>query len=260
MSFLDWLTESKAKYTVLELKPEKLKDFINYFPGIIRQCYISDEDIERSMQSAGLKSELDEKRIIAACVPDLGSVMAGDFGEIVSHFLLIERSKPEPMEGLLKWRWKEDRNKPMQKTDVVLYKVGKKPSPDDVIIAAESKAKATSNAKYDPVGVAIIGAKKDITSRLAKSLSWLKDRADKDGDIESSKKLSRFIDSQEENFGPYQKYHKAIIFIDANLINSEPLVDHDISDMHNFEILVVVVPNLKETYQAIFDNIQNYVR
>ncbi len=257
MPLRDWFNESNGSYTLLELKSEDLSRFIDFFPSKFRLCYISDEEIQRACNNDQAQT-LDAKTVVTSCLPDPGRVMAGDFGEMACYFLLQERYLPAELDGALKWRWKEDRNRPMQKTDVVLFKLHDRPSPEDLIVAAETKTKSFRRGNYDPIADAIEGAEKDSVSRLAKTLSWLRHKYIRCGDTTSANKLLRFINSQEEQFGPYKKHHKAVVFIDSGLLQEELIPTRVMPAIENFEILVLGIPNLKETYEAIFTKIPNH--
>lgn len=256
MKLSDWLKENNDKYTILQLDSEKLSDLIDFLPKQFKKFYISEEEINESLRK-GVPEKIDKKIILSSCIPDKGNVMAGDFGEITGYILLQERYHPVLLEGPFKWRWKEDKNKPMGKTDVLLYNCNENPSPDDLLVTAETKLKATKKSTYDPIKNASEGAKLDSTSRMAKTLSWLNDKALRSGDYQASKKLERFLFSIEEGFGPYQKNCKAVIFIEESLLEEELQRERLLPELENFEIIIVSISGLKDLYQKVYKEILN---
>ena len=195
------------------------------------------------------------EEILSVLIPDAGSVRAGEFAEIFSYLILVESHPELSLNGPKKWRWKDDRNKAALKTDIVLFNcVVGKPSPTDILIAGEAKAKATKSKTWEPIASAIDGSQIDYTGRLAKTLVWLREKAIKHVDHIERAKLERFIKSDEPANGPYVKKFKAIAVMDENFVAEElsKLVEA-IPDPH--EVLIVAIKNMKDFYQHVYSNI-----
>jgi hypothetical protein len=70
----------------------------------VRRCYITDAVLEdRAAKTGAAKSAL-----VAAKLPDPGSTMAGDFGEILVYFYQAAKEHPLEALGAKKWRLKHD--------------------------------------------------------------------------------------------------------------------------------------------------------
>lgn len=83
----------------------------------LRRCYIADAVLDFHTERTGRpKSEL-----LAAKLPDRGSVMAGDFGEILVFLYHAALEHPLTVIGPKKWRLKQDRTKPAPYSDVVHF-------------------------------------------------------------------------------------------------------------------------------------------
>jgi len=178
--------------------------------------------------------------------------MSGDFGEIFSYFLLKEAYASRSADGPKKWRWKIDRNRPLNKTDVVLFSVGNVSSPSDLIVAAESKSRATAGSAGQFVE-AFKGAETDRASRLAKTLIWFKEKATRGGDTELLSKIKRFIYSLEDGNGPYEKNFMAVLVTDINFETDEiNRLNTAVQDFGEIEAVVISIPNMKDFYEHLF--------
>lgn len=160
----------KEQFVIMRIKQNELENFLDKLPINFRKCYITDEDLLNSVRELNLHySDLLKDYYL----PNPGNVMSGEFGEILSYFILKEYYLPKILNGPKKWLWKDDKNQAVQKTDVMLFSRKEQPSIDDLLVSAEIKAKATKNKQYDPVYNAIEGAYDDYVRRLVVSLSWL---------------------------------------------------------------------------------------
>jgi hypothetical protein len=212
----------------------------------LRRCYLTDERV--NMQSA----QFPPTQVIAAGLPNPGSTMAGDFGEILTYFYQGTTALPNAAIGLKKWRLKQDRTKPAPYSDVVHFVLPHWPNPsaEDAVLCSEVKTKSTSAAST-PIESAIEDCDKDRTSRLAKTLLWLRDRA-VTGSSEgaSYQQLNRFIDCA--GLPATDKRFQAVSVICESLVKAE-LASVPSKASSNFALVVISVPNLKTTYEAVFN-------
>ena len=253
---LEWFPHlQEAPYIHIRVSPEHTNSWPAILDSIVRRCYIADEKlVERAAQ---LKQELEldlesaQKRIIESKLPDPGPVMAGDFGEILIFLYQGAKTHPKIAVGPKKWRLKQDRTKAAPRSDVVHFIVPQWPIPSnqDEIHCAEVKLKSTAGA-FSPIKAAIEGCDNDRTSRLAKTLVWLKDRAvgENLGSV-SIKHLDRFIKATD--YPPAKKYFSAVAIICSSLIQNElrELPDAGSSD---YKLIVIEVPDLKNVYSSVF--------
>lgn len=211
----------------------------------LRRCYLTDERV--NAQGA----QFPHTTVIAAGLPDRGATMAGDFGEIFTYFYQGGTALPTAAIGLKKWRLKQDRNKPAPYSDVVhlVLPDWPKPSAQDAVLCSEVKTKSTA-APSTPIQSSIEDCDKDRTSRLAKTLFWLRDRA-VTGSAEgaSYQQLNRFI----ENAGlpAADKRFQAVSVICESLVDAEIKNVPDKASSQ-YTLVVISIPNLKTTYEAVF--------
>lgn len=239
------------QYIIFDLDDDKATEFLSSLPSHFRTCYIDDKQLLEKIRSGGNAEE-----ILRHLIPDTGSVMAGDFGEILSFYLLQGKYPPKKLNGPKKWRWKTDRNKPSPKTDVVLFYIAsKKSSPDDLLVIGESKVKATDSSR-DPIADAIDGTKQDHVSRLAATLVWMRERAIVQVEKGEVNKLNRFIFSSEPSNGPYKKWFHAIAIIDRSFLENLIANNHTVPALQDeAKIVVIAIPNLKTKYETVFRNL-----
>lgn len=132
-----------------------------------RRYYVSDGEAAAN----AARTSLPLSEVVAAKTPDPGSVMAGDFGEILTAFFLAASAHPDEVLDPKKWRLKQDRTKPAPYSDVVQFLLPEwpKPSSSDRLVCAEVKTKSTSGAST-PIEAAVSDSRKDRDGRLAKTL------------------------------------------------------------------------------------------
>lgn len=211
----------------------------------LRRCYLTDERVN----TQGAK--FPPTQVIAAGLPSPGATMAGDFGEILTYFYQGTTVLPTAAIGLKKWRLKQDRLKPAPYSDVVhlVLPDWPKPSAQDAVLCSEVKTKSTSAAST-PIQSSIEDCDKDRTSRLAKTLLWLRDRA-VTGSAEgaSYEQLNRFIESA--GTPATDKRFQAVSVICESLVKAE-LANVPSKASSDYTLVVISVPNLKTTYEAVF--------
>lgn len=220
-----------------------------------RRAYISDQKLDNSAQTTQQSRAL----VLASKLPDAGSVMSGDFGEILGYIYLASRNPEQPMIGPKRWRLKQDRTKAAPGSDVVQFILPAWPnaSDQDRVVCAEVKAKATPGA-FDPIAKAIEGSQLDSTSRLTRTLVWLRERAltDDIGAVAIAQ-LDRFINASE--FPAYAREFHAIAVICTNLVENEiaTLVPANIPS--NCAVVIISVPQLRDTYTAVYQGVRDSV-
>jgi hypothetical protein len=252
ISFFEKVTvDSDISFVVLKLSRKKTHEFKLQLPLKFRRCYIADSTLEEQLRDP----ELTRTELFDAYLPDKGSIMAGEFGEILSYHLLKSIYLPIQLSGPLKWRFKPDAKRAVQYTDVVLYHLAdpNAPSIDDLLIAAESKVKSTKTDKH-PIQDAIDGSADDRTHRLAVTLAWLRRRAIKTNNQVRRKIYDRFI--KISAYGSYNRHFKAIALVDHDLLDQELSKGIDTAQcFEKTEILVVSIPDLQKLYECVYSDI-----
>ena len=241
------LPDEALEVRYLELHTDQVEFLKDYLIRVLPYCYITRKILKTQVKNTKLKPSM----ILANKIPDRGSVMSGDFGEILTLLFLncecSERTFP-----IKKWRYKQDRTKAVPHSDVViLYRkfTNGKASKDDFVICAESKQKST-NSKFDPIRKAIEGYKTDRTGRLARTLVWLKEKAIDSGTEKQIKYIERFTELSKVE---YSKYYKAVAVIDLELVFDEITRDIELPSQNAyFEVLVLGIPDLKDFYETVF--------
>lgn len=214
----------------------------------MRRCYIT--DVVVNTQAAN--KTIPHISVIAAGLPDAGATMAGDFGEILVYFLQGASVLPKSAIGLKKWRLKQDRLKPAPYSDVVHLVLPSWPSPSshDALLCSEVKTKST-DGNSEPIKSSIEDCEKDRTTRLAKTLLWLRDRAIT-GSAEGASiaQLNRFIEAA--GLPATEKKFQAVSVVCESLVDGE-LAAIPAQASAEFTVVVVAVPDLRNTYMAVFD-------
>lgn len=249
-SIIRWFPHEKdAPYVLVRVSEEHAKAWADALGAAVRRCYVADVLVEETAKAAGV-SEAD---VIAARLPDPGSTMAGDFGEILVYLYQASQEHPAPVFGPKKWGLKQDRTKPAPHSDVVQFVLPRWPSSSDsdLLLCAEVKTKST-NGNSSPIKSAIEDSVRDRTSRLARTLVWLRERAlfETLGDVQLAH-LDRFINATEHPAA--KKRFRAVAVICASLVDGE-LGDAPTAVSPEYTVVVIVVPNLRETYMAVFES------
>lgn len=229
------------------LPPEKTALLEEFLVSNIPNCYITSELLADRMAAVGLTAP----QIIQNKIPDRGSVMAGDFGEVTTLFFLgSERS--EAVKNIMKWQYKQDRTKAAPHSDVlILHREDyEQASTNDFVICAESKLKST-RSPFSPIESSIAGYNLDKTGRLARTLVWLKEKEIDHGSPESIAFVERFTDEHLDT--EYSKYFKAVAIIDRTFIDEELSKTLELPVQNEeFEIIVLGISDLKDLYERTF--------
>jgi hypothetical protein len=244
-----WFPHSQEQpYVLVRVSDEHAKSWADALGLTIRRCYVSDSIVTAKAKEHGA----DEDQIIAARLPDAGATMAGDFGEILVYLYQGTKALPAAAFGPKKWRLKQDRTKPAPHSDVLHFVLPSWPkaSEQDVLLCSEVKTKSTKS-KFNPINAAIGDGAKDRTSRLARTLVWLRERAlvESLGDVEIAH-LERFINAPEHPEA--KKRFRAVAVICESLIDEE-LKNAPNTASAEYTLVVLAVPDLKNTYSAVFN-------
>ena len=246
---LQWFPHTQDEpYVLVHVSEGHVRTWVDDLQILLRRCYITDALVEERAAKLGVS----RSEILAAKFPDPGSTMAGDFGEILVYLYQAAKEHPQVAVGPKKWRLKQDRTKPAPHSDVVQFILPcwPTPSPLDVLLCSEVKTKSTDGT-FAPIKVAIEGSTKDRTSRLARTLVWLRERAliEDLGDI-SIAQLERFINTTDHPAAT--KRFQAVAVICSSLVAAE-LSDAPTEVPASYEVVVISVPQLYQVYNAIFD-------
>lgn len=241
-----WFPHTKEKpYVLVRVSDEHAKSWADALGLTVRRCYVSDSIVSAKAKEHGV-SPTD---IIAARLPDPGATMAGDFGEILVY--LYQSAKAIASFGPKKWRLKQDRTKPAPHSDVLHFVLPTWPkaSDQDALLCSEVKTKST-NGDSTPIQSAIDDSAKDRTSRLTRTLVWLRERAlvESLGDVQLAH-LNRFINATD--YPPAKKQFRAVAVICKSLVADE-LKSAPKKAVPEYTVVVIAVPDLKDTYSAVF--------
>jgi len=240
--------EQNVPYVLIRVPAEQAGAWAELLSVPLRRCYVTDQALELN----SLRTGQPKSQVLAAKLPDPGSTMSGDFGEILTYLYHAIQEHPSTVIGPKKWRLKQDRTKPAPYSDVVQFVLPTWPnaSEADKLLCSEVKTKAT-NGGSSPISEAIADSEKDRTSRLAKTLVWLRERAlGEDLGSTTIDQLNRFINATD--FPPAQKHFRAVAIISANLVDGE-LADAPVETPTDHTVVVISVPELKNVYESAFN-------
>lgn len=243
--------ERDTPYILVRVSEEVAKSWIDTLATAFRQCYVTDAILEeRASALAVPKSD-----ILAAVLPDPGSTMAGDFGELVVFIYHGAKAYPQVVVGPKKWRLKQDRTKSAPYSDVIHFVVPEWPTAtaEDIVFCSEVKTKST-DSNFSPITRAIADCEKDRISRLAKTLVWLKQRAMlEDLGSVTIEHLNRFINTTD--YPTAKKVFRAVAVICASLVEDElDNVPDTLSP--DYALVVISVPQLQQTYTSVFEAVR----
>lgn len=245
---LPWFPhEKETPFTLVRVSEEHVRAWQDALGIPLRRCYVTDAlTNERSVAMNVAKAQ-----IVAAKLPDTGSTMAGDFGEILVYFYQASKEHPQIAVGPKKWRLKQDRTKPAPYSDVIHFVLPTWPTPSDqdVLLCSEVKTKST-DGNSTPIQSAIEDSNKDRTSRLAKTLVWLKERAlSEDLGSITIQHLERFINATDHPI--HTKKFRAVAVVCASLVDQE-LEAAPTQTTNDYSVIVISVPQLKQVYETAF--------
>jgi hypothetical protein len=253
---LPWFAvQPQAGYTRVAVPAEHAATWDDILDDAVRRCYISDAQLAERAQAANVAPA----QILAALLPDPGAVMSGDFGEIVGYIYLASREAPTAVIGPKRWRLKHDRTKPAPGSDIVQLILPQWPqaSDQDRIVCAEVKAKATAG-NFAPIAAAIEGSQRDQTSRLSRTLVWLRERSLlQDIGTVTIPQLNRFINATEHP--PHIRQYHAIVVICSNLVEAELATLVPATIPQGCALAVISVPHLQNMYTTVFEAVHQSV-
>jgi hypothetical protein len=230
-------------HVVTDGSAERLED---YLVCNLPSCYVTKSHLRERRDSTGCTPG----EILANRLPDTGSVMSGDFGEVLTLFFLAAE-RAENIHLVRKWRYKQDRLKATPHSDVVILHRAEldAASADDFVICAEAKQKATAG-KFNPISKAVEGFRADKTGRLARTLVWLREKAIDLETRESIKYIERFTTATNT---PYERFFKAVAVVDRELLDDELTREIDLPEQDEaFEMVVLGISDLKRLYETVF--------
>ncbi|PRB65665.1 hypothetical protein CQ034_06145 [Microbacterium sp. MYb45] len=241
-------TIQSSPFTVVEIDVASASTIAEQLGVPVRRCYISDE----TLQDRIAKTSVSAQEIISTKLPDRGSTMAGDFGEILTALFQAACEHPGEVLDPKKWRLKHDRTKPASGSDVVQMVLPHWPaaSDEDRIICSEVKTKST-RGRSKPIEEAITDSDKDSSRRFVKTLNWLKERALDTGlSTVTVAQLDRFIHPIDHPTA--RREFRAVAVIAASLVAAE-LVGAVAPPTSERALIVISVPDLKANYELVYD-------
>ena len=243
-----------APYVLVSVSDDDVRAWTDALGVPVRRCYITDALLEERAAALGVP----KADILDAKLPDRGSTMAGDFGEILVYFYQASKEHPRLAVGPKKWRLKQDRTKPAPHSDVIHFVLPAWPTPgaQDVLLCSEVKTKSTNGA-FSPIRAAIEASTKDRTSRLARTLIWLKERAlvEDLGNVTIAH-LDRFINATDHP--PATKRFRAVAVVCTSILDGE-LVDAPVQTPADYSVVVIAVPELQQAYTTVFEAVRRSV-
>jgi hypothetical protein len=114
----------------------------------------------------------------------------------------------------------------------------------DFVVSVESKMKATRSSA-NRIQEAIDGAQKDKTTRLTKTLIWLKQKYTREGNTQMSKFIECYSDPVA--WGTFGKIYKAFAILDNKFEVSE--IGQLMNNNEGIITIVIVMDNLKDIYE-----------
>lgn len=234
-----------------------------------REAYIEEDKLNHIVT----KFPTTRKEAISRRLPRKGSVMSGDFGEILSFYLACQTWKPEINVIPMKWRFKDSKKDASKYTDVILFKLNDadNPSVDDAMFTFEVKtcANRLGNSVYTThkrpsyinykdgklectILEAVFDANKDAVERAAETIPYLLTRCEDEDLCDLHKQIYRFRKAEKTT---YTKEYNAVAVVDSNTLAEQmKRMPGDLLTMHPNVKNVYCVPivDLKSVYESIY--------
>lgn len=242
-----FVEEQDQPFLLIKVPAEAASEWAKTLAVPVRRCYLSDDSLRRNAE----RLNRPHSEIIEYKLPDPGSVMAGDFGEILTAIFLASKEHPTEVRDPKKWRLKVGHDTAAPHSDIVQFILPEWPasSAKDRLICAEVKTKAT-NGGSTPIESSIIDSRKDQNGRLNKTLLWLKERAlTQDLGTLELDQIERF--SKPTDHPPAVHDFRAVAVICSGLLDNE-IVDVQPPPDDECTLVVISIPDLKATYEALY--------
>lgn len=248
-----FFTAQADPYVLIQIDDQAGDDLIQMLPSAFRQFYVDDDELEHTH----VAMQLPKSDLVRLKLPDPGSTMSGDFGEMLTSVMQAALQHPGVIVDPKKWRYKQDRKMPAPKSDVVQFLLPMWPdsSEQDQLFCAEVKTKSTRK-KSTPIEDAIKDSKKDQDGRLASTLAWLRERSIFHKEVELVAQINRFIHADAHPQAGLS--YRAVAVISADLVAQE-VAGITAEMLDGATLIVVSVPQLKQTYSAVFQAIAETV-
>jgi len=252
--------EAESPYVLVRVSEKNAQAMTAVVQDAFRRCYLTDAELRARVEELegelGGTPEERQRQIIASKLPDPGSIMSGDFGEILVYFYHAVKAHPQTAFGPKKWRLKESRTRTAPFSDVLHFVLPHWPqaTAQDVLYCSEVKAKATNGAST-PIPDAIEGCQRDRVSRLANTLNWLRDRAiGQNLGAVTIAQLNRFINAND--YPPAVRRFHAVAVVCAGLLE-EQLNGAPENPNADYTLVVIAVPHLQAVYTEVFEAVVN---
>lgn len=248
-----WFTCLDGSNEVFQVPEEVVGSWTPALAQALQRCYVSDAELHQRCEAMGLSPQ----ELLATKLPDWATTMSGDFGEVLTFLFQGTASGSRGAFGPKKWRFKQDRNAPAPKSDVVQFVMPggpEAPSEADMVLCAEVKSRATPGTTSRAVE-AIEGALKDQTSRLAATLAWFRELAHWRDDLGTVtvELLDRFGLRLLEH-PPFEREFNAVVVVSSDLLKGELENVPDVVPP-GVRLVFIAVPELRKVYQHAYAEI-----
>lgn len=245
----------KNDFSKFELKVSEWDNIKDYLKLHAKECYLTDSEVIRVQSMT-----LDERKeyLKTNILPSEGNKKSGDFGEIFSYFFIHHEYEGNRINlyGPKKWKWKQDKNTPAPYSDVVFFHMRdqNKPHSKDFILSLESKMAATKPPNDENrIQHAIDGAEKDRLNRLAKTISWLETKYERDNLQDKLPIIRRFKDPTNL---PYNRIHYAIAIFDILYTENEISKGYS-KPVNEIRLYILSINDLQKLYEEYFAEVIN---
>ena len=133
---IEWFVpDMENPFVLVRVREEHARTWIEVLFSPFRRCYITDEVLcdraAKVAEECGQPAEKLRAKVLQSKLPDPGSTMAGDFGELLVYLYQAAKEHPRLAFGPKKWRLKQDRTKPAPRSDVIHFVLPSWPQPSE---------------------------------------------------------------------------------------------------------------------------------
>ncbi|MGJ4748135.1 Hachiman antiphage defense system protein HamA [Leptospira sp. SA-E8] len=240
----------KSDFSKFEFRESEWNSIKEYLKSHAKECYLKESEVVRFQ---GMTLDERKEYLRTHILPSEGNKKSGDFGEIFSYIFIHHEYEGNRINlyGPKKWKWKQDKNSPAPYSDVVFFhmKDQNKPHSKDFILSLESKMAATQPSRDENrIQQAIDGAEKDRVNRLAKTISWLETKYERDNLQEELPIIRRFKDPTNQ---PYNRLYYAIAIFDILYTENEISKGYS-KPVDEIRLYILSINDLQKLYEEYF--------
>lgn len=220
---------------------------LEYLGGKVLESYLPEDIFQMELQRVG--NENIPQVIRNEHLPSSPTTKRGEFGEILTHLILVD------VYGYLvpiyKLHGKEHKDMPMRTTDVIAFKIHDKERARDRLFLCEVKVR--TSADNDVAEEAYNKLSSEVTTRISLGLTYIAKRLLQENNLGLLAEINRFRD--EYSNSEYEKHPELYLVFDTAIWRDSVIARLDGHvDLPRFKCRAVLVKKLRELVNQVYEN------